>query len=318
MHAGVSMGMVFAANVLMRILARLVNRRTTSPTEIETSYQVRVICREADETHIRTLLLYLVNSMALTLHALSSADMDGPLPIRQRTAKENTPSMRAFVEASEAIGLTHVSDVNGATQHGVGPYPLNVVDGVRSNTGMAYLTAAVRARPNVAIRADAEVDSVVIEGTRAVGVTLVDGEVLSAGEVILAAGTFGSPAILMRSGIGPSPHLSELGITTIADLPVGHRLQDQPVFLQCLCTDARRERDDAGRRRDHLDTLADRGAWRSRPAHLGHASHRPAREPDRRRHRPRLRRDAAEVDRPAAPVEPGSTRGAPHPLPLLR
>ena len=121
MHAGVSMGMVFAANVLMRILARLVNRRTTSPTEIETSYQVRVICREADETHIRTLLLYLVNSMALTLHALSSADMDGPLPIRQRTAKENTPSMRAFVEASEAIGLTHVSDVNGATQHGVGP-----------------------------------------------------------------------------------------------------------------------------------------------------------------------------------------------------
>ena len=44
---------------------------------METSYQVRVICREADETHIRTLLLYLVNSMALTLHALSSADMDG-------------------------------------------------------------------------------------------------------------------------------------------------------------------------------------------------------------------------------------------------
>jgi putative Mg2+ transporter-C (MgtC) family protein len=76
-HAGVSTGMVFVANVLVRILARLVNRRTTSPTEIETSYQVRVICREADETHIRTLLLYLVNSMALTLHALSSADMDG-------------------------------------------------------------------------------------------------------------------------------------------------------------------------------------------------------------------------------------------------
>jgi choline dehydrogenase len=126
--------------------------------------------------------------------------------------------------------LTHVSDFNGATQHGVGPYPLNVVDGVRINTGMAYLTAAVRARPNLAIRGDAEVDSVVIEGTRAVGVTLVDGEVLSAGEVILAAGTFGSPAILMRSGIGPSPHLSARGITTIGNLPVGNRLQDHPVF----------------------------------------------------------------------------------------
>jgi choline dehydrogenase len=154
----------------------------------------------------------------------------GPLPIRQRSAAENTPSMRAFVEASEAIGLTHVSDFNGATQHGVGPYPLNVVDGVRVNTGMAYLTAAVRARPNLAIRGDAEVDRVVIGGKRAVGVKVVDGEVFSAGEVILAAGTFGSPAILMRSGIGPSQHLSEQGIATIADLPVGDRLQDQPFF----------------------------------------------------------------------------------------
>jgi len=155
----------------------------------------------------------------------------GPLPIRQRTPEENTPSMRAFVEASEAIGLTHVSDFNGAAQHGVGPYPLNVVDGVRINTGMAYLTAAVRARPNLAIRGDAEVDGVVVEGKRAVGVKLVNGEVISAGEVILAAGTFGSPAILLRSGIGPSQHLQELGITTIADLPVGNRLQDHPFFF---------------------------------------------------------------------------------------
>jgi choline dehydrogenase len=154
----------------------------------------------------------------------------GPFPIRQRTAEENTPSMRAFVEASAAIGLTRISDFNGATQHGVGPYPLNVVDGVRINTGMAYLTSAVRARPNLAIRGDAEVDGVVIEGKRAIGVKLVGGEVLSAGEVILAAGVFGSPAILLRSGIGPSKHLSELGIATIADLPVGNRLQDQPFF----------------------------------------------------------------------------------------
>jgi len=154
----------------------------------------------------------------------------GPLPIRQRTAEENTPSMRAFVEASEAVGLTQVSDFNGATQHGVGPYPLNVVDGVRINTGMAYLTAAVRTRPNLAIRGGAEVDSVVIENQRAVGVKLVDGEVISAGDVILAAGMFGSPAILLRSGIGPSQHLSDVGIATIADLPVGNRLQDHPFF----------------------------------------------------------------------------------------
>jgi choline dehydrogenase len=155
---------------------------------------------------------------------------NGPFPIRQRTAEENTPSMRAFVEASEAVGLAHVSDFNGAIQHGVGPYPLNVVDGVRINTGIAYLTAAVRARHNLTIRGDAEVDRIVMEGKRAVGVKLVDGEMISAGEVILAAGTFGSPAILMRSGVGPSQHLSQLGIATIADLPVGDRLQDQPFF----------------------------------------------------------------------------------------
>src|ERR1700732_3179412 len=123
----------------------------------------------------------------------------GSFPIRQRTAEENTPSMRAFVTASEVIGLTHVSDFNGATQHGVGPYPLNVVEGVRINTGMAYLTPAVRARANLTIRGDTEVDSIFIQDKRALGVKLVNRKVLTAGEVILAAGTFGSPAILMRS-----------------------------------------------------------------------------------------------------------------------
>ena len=108
MHAGVSTGMVFAANVLVRILARLVNRRTTSPTEIETSYQVRVICREADETHIRTLLLYLVNSMALTLHALSSADMDG-LP--QVEVKAEFSLMSRFVTVFRPAGVRSIASV---------------------------------------------------------------------------------------------------------------------------------------------------------------------------------------------------------------
>lgn len=154
----------------------------------------------------------------------------GPFPIRQRSPAENTPSMRAFVAAAEAAGLPPVADFNGAEQHGVGPYPLNVIDGVRINTGMAYLSAEVRARANLVIRGGAEVDGVVLKGKRAVGVKLIGGEVLQAGEVILSAGTFGSPAILMRSGIGPAPHLKELGIPTVADLAVGARLQDHPFF----------------------------------------------------------------------------------------
>jgi choline dehydrogenase len=155
---------------------------------------------------------------------------NGPFPIRQRTAAENTPSMRAFVEASQKIGFPHVDDFNGASQYGVGPYPLNVIDDIRINTGMAYLTTEVRARTNLTIRGNAELDEVIIKHKRAVGVKLVDGEFIPAGEVILASGAFGSPAILMRSGIGPSGHLSALGITTIADLPVGERLQDHPFF----------------------------------------------------------------------------------------
>ncbi|MEP9375955.1 GMC family oxidoreductase N-terminal domain-containing protein [Aquabacter sp. CN5-332] len=154
----------------------------------------------------------------------------GPFPIRQRTMEENTPSMRAFVRAAEAVGLARVSDFNGAEQNGVSPYPLNVVDGRRINTGMAYLTDDVRRRPNLTIMGRAEVDSVVFDGSRATGIRLANGETIIAGQVILSAGAFGSPAILMRSGIGPSSHLRELGIPVLLDAPVGERLKEHPFY----------------------------------------------------------------------------------------
>jgi choline dehydrogenase len=153
-----------------------------------------------------------------------------PFPIRQRTMEENTPSMRAFVLAAEACGLPRISDFNGAEQHGVSPYPLNVVDGKRINTRVAYLTDEVRRRPNLTIRGGVEVDSVVFDGRRASGVRLATGDTTAAGQVILSAGTYGSPAILMRSGIGPASHLQELGIPVIADAPVGTRLKEHPFY----------------------------------------------------------------------------------------
>ena len=154
----------------------------------------------------------------------------GPFPIRQRSMAENTPSMRAFVQAAEACGLPLVSDFNGAEQHGVSPYTLNVVDGRRINTGMAYLTDDVRARPNLTIMGEVEVDSVAFDGRRATGVRLVNGDTVAAGQVILSAGAYGSPAILMRSGIGPAAHLDELGIPVIVDAPVGERLKEHPFY----------------------------------------------------------------------------------------
>lgn len=154
----------------------------------------------------------------------------GPFPIRQRTMEENTPSMRAFVLASEACGLARVSDFNGAEQNGVSPYPLNVVDGRRINTGIAYLTEEVRLRSNLTIMGHGEVDIVIFDGRRAAGVRLVNGETFSAGQVILSAGTYGSPAILMRSGIGPSSHLKELDIPVLLDAPVGNRMKENPFY----------------------------------------------------------------------------------------
>lgn len=162
----------------------------------------------------------------------------GPFPIRQRTMADLSPSSRAFVNASRANGLEAVSDFNGEMVDGVGPYPLNVVDGVRMNTGMTYLNDAVRARPNLTIRGDAEVDRLVLEGLRATGIQLVTGEVVPGAEVILCAGAFGSPAILMRSGIGPSAHLRSLDIPVVADLPVGMKLQDHPLIYSVYALNA--------------------------------------------------------------------------------
>ena len=154
----------------------------------------------------------------------------GPFPIRQTTMEQNTPSMQAFVRAAEAAGLPRVSDFNGAEQHGVSPYPLNVVDGRRINTGMAYLGDDVRRRPNLTIRGGAEVDRILFEGRRASGLRLVDGTQIIAGQVILSAGAFGSPAILMRSGVGPDAHLRSLGIPVLQDAPVGKRLKEHPFY----------------------------------------------------------------------------------------
>jgi choline dehydrogenase len=151
----------------------------------------------------------------------------GPVPIRQRSLEELTPSLRGFVEAAAANGFKQVEDFNGADQDGVGGYPVNVVDEVRQSTALAYLTADVRSRSNLTIKGNVNVDRVLFNGSTATGVLAEDGNEFRAQEVILCGGTYGSPAILLRSGIGPSADLQRLGIDIIADLPVGERMQDQ-------------------------------------------------------------------------------------------
>lgn len=162
----------------------------------------------------------------------------GPFPIRQRTIEELTSSSRTFVQAGRRLGFPDVQDFNGAAAEGAGAYPLNVIDEMRMNTGIVYLTAEVRARPNLTIRSGSEIDRLVFNGNRATGVRFISGEVLTAAEIILSGGTFGSPAILLRSGIGPAADLRALDIPVMADLPVGTRLQDHPFFYNVFALKA--------------------------------------------------------------------------------
>ncbi len=154
----------------------------------------------------------------------------GPWPIHQSTMDELTPAVRAFIEAGEAAGYPRVDDFNCEHQGGVGSEMKNVADGKRMNTAIIFLSDEVRARPNLTIRPDTQVDRVGFEGRRAARVHLVGGEVIEAGEIVLSAGVYGSPAILLRSGVGPARHLRELGIDVVADLPVGERLREQPMY----------------------------------------------------------------------------------------
>ena len=161
----------------------------------------------------------------------------GPVPIRRTNEASLTTVERALVEAAAAVGMPWVSNQNdpAAQTPGVGSSPRNVVDDVRMNGALTYLAAA-RHRPNLEILPNAAIDRVLIENGSAVGVQTVDGRRIAAREVVLTAGAYGSPAILMRSGVGPAGHLAELGIPVIQNLPgVGRNLLDHPLAANGFC-----------------------------------------------------------------------------------
>jgi choline dehydrogenase len=156
----------------------------------------------------------------------------GPVPIR-RVAEHQWHSLHvAFHSACVAAGFPQCPDLNAPGATGVGAAPKNRVDGVRMSTALTYL-ASSRGRPNLEIRANTLVDSVIVKGARARGVNvIVDGkaEQVEAAEVVLAAGAVASPAILLRSGIGPKADLRALGIPVVVDRPgVGATLLDHPL-----------------------------------------------------------------------------------------
>lgn len=152
----------------------------------------------------------------------------GPIPITRYPEHARSPIHAAVVAAFERQGHAVVEDHNAPGAIGAGPIPMSGRNGQRTSAVDAYLPADVRL-PALTIRTDSPVDRVRLEGARATGVHLADGRVIGAGTVILCAGTYGSPAILLRSGLGPGDDLSGLGIPVVADLPgVGANLADHP------------------------------------------------------------------------------------------
>ncbi|XP_052131105.1 glucose dehydrogenase [FAD, quinone]-like isoform X2 [Frankliniella occidentalis] len=144
------------------------------------------------------------------------------------------PNTQLLMQAYEEAGIPSVQDVNGAKQIGVSRAPSSS-NGERVSTNRAFLTPAVRKRPNLTVQTGATVRRVILSSgpgkPRAVAVEY-DGPqgrktVKLNKAAVLSAGSFNSPQVLMLSGIGPKQHLSDVGIKPIVDLPgVGQRLHD--------------------------------------------------------------------------------------------
>ncbi|WP_424683595.1 GMC family oxidoreductase [Frateuria sp. YIM B11624] len=147
----------------------------------------------------------------------------GPLPVSD--LRSPSPLSRAFVAAAVQCGYPRNDDFNGPRQEGVGLYQVFQRDGRRVDAGSAYLGG--RLRPNLRVLAGVPASRILFEEGRASGV-LVGGRRLQARrEVIICAGAFGSPQLLMLSGIGPAAHLRDMGITVVRDArDVGAHLQD--------------------------------------------------------------------------------------------
>ena len=143
-----------------------------------------------------------------------------------------TPFHRSFIDGAVAAGIPHSPNLNDPDENaGVGASPVNIVDGTRWNTALAYLDP-VRHKGNLTVIGDALIDRVELHNDRAVAVhALLNGEPtrIAAERIVLAGGAYGSPSILLRSGIGPMNELSPLGVPVVHDLPgVGRALADHP------------------------------------------------------------------------------------------
>ncbi|MBA2765183.1 MAG: GMC family oxidoreductase N-terminal domain-containing protein [Thermoleophilaceae bacterium] len=156
----------------------------------------------------------------------------GPLPVRE--SRSMNPIAEAFIEAAAQAGHERNPDFNGARQEGFGRYQTTQENGMRASTAGRYLHPNMD-RENLTVITDALALRILFEGDRASGVEIDHGgtveEVRARREVIVSAGAYQSPQLLMLSGIGPADQLPLAAIEVRQDLPVGQNLQDHCMVL---------------------------------------------------------------------------------------
>jgi choline dehydrogenase len=159
----------------------------------------------------------------------------GPVPVRRPHGVQLHPAAERFLAAADRLGYPPEPDKNAGGPPGAGLVPSNSIDGVRVSAARAYLG---RDRANLVIRGDAPVARVLVDGERARGVVFLDGTIVHAGQVVLAAGAVATPHLLMLSGIGPADDLRAAGIPVVCDLPgVGRGWSDHPAVFVPFHTD---------------------------------------------------------------------------------
>lgn len=159
---------------------------------------------------------------------------EGNLPVRRIPRSEWPGFSEAACRALEAAGIPYREDHNDGSCEGVYPMPINNRDDQRVSSAAANLTAEVRARPNLTIFTDTQVDRILLDERRASGIAVLkDGKTAAyeAPEVFICCGALHSPVMLMRSGIGDPRHLAAAGLQTVVPLSgVGKNLQDHPTI----------------------------------------------------------------------------------------
>ncbi|MFN8036766.1 MAG: GMC family oxidoreductase N-terminal domain-containing protein [Acidimicrobiia bacterium] len=174
-------------------------------------------------------LPYFKKSEANAIHRDSPFHgVDGPLHVTN--LRSPSPLNDVFLDACRVQGIPFNPDLNGAEHHGCYHVQVTQKDGERHSTAAAFIHPNLD-RPNLEVRTGAHITRVLFDQGRATGVECERGgrtrTVRVRREVVMSAGAFGTPQILMASGLGPGAHLKELGISTVRDVPgIGQNLQD--------------------------------------------------------------------------------------------